>query len=75
VKGAMASYTFEHLEIAAYRSLIAAAEAAGDQETKRVCESILKEEEAMADWLAEHIGTITRQYLQREETPGATAKH
>lgn len=38
VKASMGSYVFEAMEIAAYRSLIVAAEACGDQETKRVCE-------------------------------------
>src|SRR3546814_12860689 len=54
VKGSMASYTFEHMEISAYRSLIAAAEAVGDQQTKQVCQEILAEEEAMASWLGDH---------------------
>ena len=52
VKGAMASYTFEHFEISAYRALVAAAELAGDGETARVCTEICREEEAMADQLA-----------------------
>jgi ferritin-like metal-binding protein YciE len=75
VKGSMAAYTFENMEIASYKSLIATAEAAGDHETKQVLEGILRQEEAMASWLGDHIGQITRQFLQREETPGATAKH
>ena len=75
VKASMAAYTFEHMEIASYRALIATAEAAGDTETKRICENILKQEEAMAAWLEDHIAPITKQYLQREETPDATAKH
>ncbi len=73
VKGAMASYAFEHFEISAYRSLIGAAEAAGDQETKRVAEEILREEEAMASWLYEHLPAITGEYLSRAER-GETAK-
>jgi ferritin-like metal-binding protein YciE len=75
VKGSMASYTFEHMEISAYRSLIAAAEVAGDTKVRDVCQGILRQEEAMAKWLEEHLPSITKQYLQREETPGATAKH
>lgn len=51
LKGALASYTFEHMEIASYRILSATAEEAGDIETQRVCEGILREEEAMAEWL------------------------
>ncbi|RTZ45580.1 ferritin-like domain-containing protein [Candidimonas sp. SYP-B2681] len=66
VKAAMASYTFEHMEIAAYRTLIAAAELVGDHETKRVCEMILPQEEAMAKWLQERLATVTQQFLTRE---------
>jgi len=75
VKGMLASYTFEHMEIASYKILIAAAEKIGDGETKRVLEEILHEEEEMAKWLKGHLDSITVQYLDREATPGATAKH
>jgi ferritin-like metal-binding protein YciE len=74
VKGAMAGYTFEHMEIASYQVLIATAEAAGDEETARTCRAILGQEVAMARWLEEHLPTVTREYLGREEAPGATAK-
>ena len=74
MKGAIASYAFEAMEIASYRILVATAEAAGDAETKSVCERILQEEEAMADWLKQNLPHLTRHYLQRDETPGATAK-
>ena len=73
VKGAMAGYTFEHFEISSYRVLIAAAEEAGDHETKRICEQILAEEEKMASWLAEHLPQVARTYLTREEA-GMEAK-
>ena len=75
VKGSLASYTFEHMEIASYKILIAAADEAGDQQTKRVCEEILQQEQAMAAWLESHLADTTRKYLAREETPGVTAKH
>lgn len=75
VKASMASYTFEHMEIASYRCLIAAADAVGDAETARICQQILKQEEAMAAWLAGQLPQVTQQFLQRVETPGATAKH
>jgi ferritin-like metal-binding protein YciE len=68
VKGAMASYTFEHMEASAYRVLIAAAEAAGDTQTKAVCESILQEELAMASDLERHLPDLTRRYLNRLST-------
>ncbi|QJE00945.1 ferritin-like domain-containing protein [Massilia forsythiae] len=41
VKGAMAGYVFENLEIATYTSLIAAAQAVGDAETASGCAQIL----------------------------------
>jgi ferritin-like metal-binding protein YciE len=49
VKGAMAGYVFENVEIACYTVLIAAAKAAGDIETQAACEQILPQEIAMAD--------------------------
>jgi ferritin-like metal-binding protein YciE len=75
VKASMASYTFEHMEIASYRILITAADAVGDTETSRICQQILKQEEAMAAWLADQLPQVTRQFLQLAETPGETAKH
>lgn len=75
VKASMASYAFEHMEIASYRALIAAAEVCGDTETKRVCEQILVEEEAMAQWLADRLPDTVRKFLMRDEAPNTTAKH
>lgn len=75
MKASIASYAFEAMEIASYRILIDTAEHVGDQETKRVCEQILREEEAMAEWLKQNLPMLTRRYLQLEQTPGATAKH
>lgn len=75
VKGSMASYTFEHMEIAAYQVLIAAADACGDRETSAVCQRILVEEQAMADWLIQNVGDVTRKYLARAENPDLLAKH
>ncbi|HYD30898.1 MAG TPA: ferritin-like domain-containing protein [Azospirillaceae bacterium] len=66
VKQAIADYAFENFEIANYRALISAAEEAGDMETRRVCEEILREEEAMASWIEDHLPVVTRQYLQRD---------
>ncbi len=75
VKGMLATYTFEHMEIASYRILVAAAGKVGDTETKKVLEEILREEEEMAKWLEKHFDPITLQFLGREDTPQATAKH
>lgn len=73
VKGAVASYTFEHFEISAYKVLISAAEDVGDAETKQACEEILREEERMAEWLSDHLPQLAREYLAREGA-GTNAK-
>ena len=74
VKGTMASYTFEHMEIASYTMLAEAANFVGDAQTHQICEEILTEEEAMAQWLADHAGEVTRTFLKRESTDAETAK-
>jgi ferritin-like metal-binding protein YciE len=75
VKAALGTYTFEHMEIGSYRILIATAEALADTETKLVCEQILREEESMSHWLEENLPSVAKKYLDRERTPGVTAKH
>ena len=75
VKASLASYTFEHMEIASYQALIVAAQECGDTETQRVCEQILPQEVAMAQWLAEQLPATVREFLARDAAPGATAKH
>lgn len=66
VKASIANYVFEHYEIGCYRSLIAAAEKAGEPEIAQVCEDILHEEEEMAEWLEEHLPMTTQKFLQRD---------
>jgi len=73
MKSAIADYAFEHYEIACYRILIATAEEAGEPEVGRLLEQNLREEEAMADWLGQRLGDVTRQYLRREAS-GQEAK-
>lgn len=74
IKGSMAGYIFENMEIASYTVLIKAAEVAGDNETKTVCEAIIKQEIAMANWLLEHLPSVTSAFLLRDATPGMEAK-
>ncbi len=69
-RSAVANYAFEHLEIGTYRALIGLAEQAGDQETRRLAESILAQELEMAAWLEEHLAAIAGEVL-----PQATAVH
>ena len=66
VKSVLANYTFEHMEIASYRILMAAAQADGDVETAKACETSYNEEVAMAQWLADHLDEVTRTHLLRE---------
>jgi ferritin-like metal-binding protein YciE len=73
IKGALAGYTFEHMEIASYEILITTAEQAGDMKTRLVCENILREERAMASWLEEHLSGLTVEFLRRSADPAATA--
>jgi ferritin-like metal-binding protein YciE len=73
LKSGIADYAFEHYEIASYKTLIAAAGEAGEHQVARILEENLREEEAMAAWLAQHLPEVTRQYLHREAA-GQTAK-
>jgi ferritin-like metal-binding protein YciE len=75
MKAVLACYTFEQMEIASYRILVAAARHLGDTETQRVCEEILQEELAMAKWLEEHLEEITEKFFALEASGSATAKH
>ena len=66
VKNTLHDYGTEHFEIACYTSLIAAAENLGDQETARVCREILRDDQAMADFLFQQIPPTTIEMLQME---------
>lgn len=74
VKGAISGYVFENFEIACYTSLLAAAKKAGDLTSVPVIESILAEEQRMADWLLSHIPDTTEQFLLRSDADGVEAK-
>jgi ferritin-like metal-binding protein YciE len=66
VKGGLAAYAFEQMEIGAYRVNIAAAEAAGEPGIARVLEDILREEMAMADWLYDHLPDLAVDFVGRD---------
>ena len=74
IKGAMAGYVFENMEVASYTVLIAAAQAAGDTQTQAACEKILPQEIAMAEWLLEHLPQLTQAFLERSAAPDTEAK-
>ena len=63
VKDFLAAYASEYFEVACYKSLIAGAEAAGEEEIVPLLEQNLKEDTAMAEWLDMNIAAITRDYL------------
>lgn len=75
MKGVLASYTFEQMEIASYRILINAARRLGEEEVERVCREILDEEIAMATWLEDHMAGITDRFLERAADEEVTEKH
>lgn len=70
----LASYTFEHYEIGAYRILISAAAALDDGETARILRENLREEEDMAQWLSSNIDSLTAEYLEREDNGSVRSK-
>ncbi|MBJ6979342.1 ferritin-like domain-containing protein [Luteimonas sp. MC1895] len=66
-KGIGISYAFEHMEIATYRALVVAARRVGQDEVERVCQAILEQEQAMADWLFERQPQLIEAFLEREQ--------
>ncbi|AJK48147.1 hypothetical protein BGL_2c00490 [Burkholderia plantarii] len=74
VKGAIASYAFENFEIATYRTLITAARTAGDADTLTVCERILPQEVAMANWLEQHLPQVVNAFLTRNPENEAASR-
>jgi ferritin-like metal-binding protein YciE len=74
IKNTLANYTFEHFEIAAYKSLIAMSEFLGHPGGLAAARASLAEEEAMAAWIDERIESTTTIFLERITT-GVTADH
>jgi ferritin-like metal-binding protein YciE len=68
LKGAFASVSLEHYEIAAYKSLIAMAEECNERSIAEVCRQNLREEQAMAQFLDSNIESVTRTYLAKAST-------
>jgi ferritin-like metal-binding protein YciE len=64
VKNALSDYAAEQFEVASYRSLIAAAEELGDQETVSACQENLREDEEMARWLEQQLPAVTQAFLR-----------
>jgi ferritin-like metal-binding protein YciE len=73
LKNSMANFAFENFEIAAYKSLIALADASGNATAISDLALNLEEELAMAKWLDENIEMVTLKFAALKEA-GETAK-
>jgi ferritin-like metal-binding protein YciE len=73
VKNSFANYAFEHFEQAAYMSLIAMAEAAGDQDAIPLLRQNLEQEIGFGKFCGEQIVPTTQRYMQLSAS-GQTAK-
>jgi ferritin-like metal-binding protein YciE len=63
IKSALQDYSTEHMEIASYKALIAAANELGHPEIAESCREILQDEEAMARWLDQQLPSIVKNTL------------
>ncbi|MBM6593870.1 ferritin-like domain-containing protein [Microvirga pudoricolor] len=66
LKNTFANHAFENFEIAAYKSLITVAEAAGHSKYVPALRQTLREEEKTAQAIYDQIEAITGKYLARE---------
>lgn len=66
VKMARDDYMTEHMEIAAYGALIAAAQAYGDTETIQAAQANLRDEWRMSDWLERHLADAVLYQFQED---------
>jgi ferritin-like metal-binding protein YciE len=73
LKHALASNAFEHFEAASYRSLEAAASAAGEIEIAKLCNELMQQELAMANWVWQQLPAMTQKFLHRSQA-GESAK-
>lgn len=64
MKNVLNDYAAECFEIASYTSLIEASQALGEQQTAKVCQQILQDEEEMARWLHQNLPSIVQQTLR-----------
>lgn len=73
-KAVLSLYAFKHVEIGSYRMLAAGAYTLGDPQTQQMCERILAQEVAMAEWLAGQLPTVTQSFLQHADGSTAAAQ-
>lgn len=73
VKNALADYGAESFEVASYRALIAAAMEIGEAQVATACQEILREDEAMAQWIEQNLPLLVKQTLREMAGAGASA--
>ena len=73
LKNSFANLAFENYEIGAYIALITAARAAGESQAIPLLEQSLDEERRMAEWVAEHIPSVTETFISLKGS-GESAK-
>jgi ferritin-like metal-binding protein YciE len=64
VKDAMACYAIEYFEISAYTANATAARELGFEDIADICETIMTEEQEMADWLEMQLPMVVREHLR-----------
>lgn len=67
-KHLIAAHSWEQFEVAAYRSMLGAAEELGLTDLQKLCERFIPEEEAMAKVFFEELPEVTRKYLREHAT-------
>lgn len=65
LKNTFANNAFENFEIAAYKSLIALSQQAGQPAAKDILQLSLDEEQKMADWVRDNVEKVTLAYVQK----------
>lgn len=71
LKNSFANYAFENFEIASYRSLITMGDDIALGSATGLLQQTLREEESMAQFMADNLPMITRRYMQLYAEEGA----
>jgi ferritin-like metal-binding protein YciE len=67
VRNCLVDYAAEQFEVVAYQALIEAASQVGDVQTVRVCEQIMREDQAMADHIVRSLPIVVAAQLADQE--------
>lgn len=67
IRSSTANSAFERFEMAVYSRLGEMAKQSGEHEIARICYTIMRQEEFMAEWLEEHLAQTPLVYLMFDE--------